>query len=183
MRQLTITHPEVSLDSLRQALNDSQEKRLAVRILILIKILEGKGVDETTRFFGFHRRSAPRWINKVNKEGLAGLKIKPGRGVKSRLSEKQKDVLRDDLAGSPKSFGFQSNLWTGKILGEHIKRKFSVVYKLPMTYVLLHELGFTLQRPTRQYLGAKPEKQTEFRRELKKNNQSRIARSKQCSSR
>lgn len=183
MMRLTITHPEITPDNLHCELKCSREKRQAIRIMALVKLLEGNKVGETMRFFGFERGCASEWIKRVNKEGLSGLEIRPGRGVKSRLSEKQKEILRSDLARSPKSFSFQANLWTGKILKEHIKRKFSVTYKLSTMYVLFSELGLTLQRPTRRYLGAKFEKQREFKSQLKKNHQGSQKKPKQCSSR
>jgi len=172
MRRLKITHPEVNLDSLRRELKSSQERRRVIRVMTLIRLLEGKRVDETTQFLGVNRTRASSWIKLVNKEGLAGLNDKPGKGAKSRLTKKQRVVLKNDLLRSPKDFCFSSNLWTGKILKEHIRRKFNVNYKLSTMYVLFCELGFTLQRPTRKYLGFKPEKQKEFKRELKKNHHS-----------
>ncbi len=170
MRRLKINHPDVNLNSLHQELKRSREKQKVIRIITLIKLLKGKRVDETTQFLDIDRKCASNWVKRVNKEGLSGLGDKPGRGAKSRLTKKQRSILKNDLLHSPKDFGFSSNLWTGKIFKEHIKRKFDVSYELSTMYVLFYELGFTLQRPTRKYLGFKPEKQKEFKRELKKNN-------------
>lgn len=170
MKRLTITNPEVTITSLRAELGNSSEKRKAIRILGLIKLLEGKQNIETAEFLECHRASLSTWVKRVNAEGLSGLDEKPGRGLKSRLSEQQKDQLKKDLTYSPKEFGFNSSLWSGKILIAHIKNKYHVEYHQAMTYILFKELGFTLQRPTREYLGADPIKQQEFKENLKKNN-------------
>lgn len=170
MKRITITHPEVTIERLRAELSASPEKRKAIRILGLIKLAEGKLNIETARFLECNRMSISRWAERINREGLAGLDEKPGRGSKSRLSEQQKAELKKDLTHSPKEFGFSTSLWSGKVLIAHIKNKYHLEYHQAMIYILFKELGFTLQRPTRAYLGADPIKQREFKSNLKKNN-------------
>lgn len=170
MRRLTITNPAVTIEGLRTELSASPEKRKAIRILGLIKLMEGKLNIETAEFLECHRVSISEWVKRANAEGLSGLDEKPGRGLKSRLTKQQKAQLKEDLTHSPKEFGFSSNLWSGKILITHIKKKYKAEYHQAMTYILFKELGFTLQRPTKAYLGADPIKQQEFRDNLKKNN-------------
>lgn len=171
MKQLTITHPQVTLESLRAELRKTQLRRKTLRILGLIKILEGKKTNDISDFLGVFRTSITDWVKRINDQGWSGLEEKPGRGLKSRLNKSQKLELKKDLLKSPKEFGFPSNLWTGKILKEHIKRCFGIKYQLAKMYVLFKELGFTLQRPTKKLLGVKPVQQKEFKLKLKKNHQ------------
>jgi len=170
MKRLTVTHPEITTGELRKQLSISAEKRKALRILALLKLLEGKRNIDTAEFIECHRASIPVWVGRVNTEGLAGLDEKPGRGLKPRLSEKQKDKLRQDiLCSSPKRHGFSDNLWTGPVIQEHIKRKFGIIYKQANIYVILSDLDITIQRPTKHLLGSKEDKREEFKKELKKN--------------
>lgn len=171
MKQLTITHSEVTLESLRQELRKTQLRRKTLRILGLIKILEGKKTNDISEFLGVFRTSITGWVKRINDHGLLGLVEKPGRGLKSQLTKTEKQQLKKDLLKSPKEFGFSSNLWTGKILREHLQKNFNKTYQLSMVYVIFKELGFTLQRPTRKLLGVKPEEQKEFKAKLKKNHQ------------
>ncbi len=171
MKALTIVHSEITITNLRNELKKSQEKRKAVRILAVLKLLEGKRKLDIANFLGYSRVSLTNWVRRVNQKGLAGLREKIGRGLKSQLTKIQKQQLKKDLLKSPKEFGFSSNLWTGRILKEHLQKNYGKNYRLSMMYVLFKELGFTLQRPTRKFLGVKPEKQVEFKRNLKKNHQ------------
>jgi transposase len=171
MKRLMITHQEITAERLREELSSSPEKRKAIRILGLLKLLEGKENIETAEFLECHRLSISDWVKKVNKDGLLGLEERPGRGVKSRLSDLRKNELKNDISRSPKEFGFKSVLWSGKILKDHIKKRYGIEYKMSAMYLIFKELGFTLQRPTRKYLGADPKKQEEFKRDLKKNHQ------------
>lgn len=171
MKALTITHSEITIDNLQNELKKSHEKRKAIRILAIKKLLEGKKKLDVANFLGYSRISITNWVRRVNQKGLDGLKEKIGRGLKSRLTTKQKRKLKNELLSSPKEFGFSSNLWTGKILKEHLQKKYGLTYKLSMMYILFKELGFTLQRPTKKLLGAKSVEQKEFKTKLKKNHQ------------
>lgn len=170
MRKLTIMHPEITAERLREELSSSPEKRKALRILALLKLLEGKKNIETAEFLECHRVSITAWVDRVNAEGLAGLEEKPGRGLKSRLTEPQKAELKHDIISTkPKDHGLAGNLWVGSTIQEHIKRKWNIVYKQANIYVILDTLNITIQRPTKHLLGSKEEKRAEFKEELKKN--------------
>jgi len=169
MPALTLTHPEATSTQLKAALASTHERRKSLRLLALVNLQEGKSVSAIAEFFGVHRTTIPEWVQRVNAEGLAGLDEKPGRGRKSRLTDDQRTQLTADLKQSPHTFGFAGTLWTGKLLREHIATKFKVQYRLALMYLLFRELGFTLQRPAKQYLGSNPAKQAEFQAVVKKN--------------
>jgi len=72
MKRLTITNPEVTITSLRAELGNSSEKRKAIRILGLIKLLEGKQNIETAEFLECHRASLSTGSNvSMQKDCLA----------------------------------------------------------------------------------------------------------------
>lgn len=169
MKQLTITHPEITIDGLRMELRKTQLRRKTLRVLGLIKIMEGKKTNDISEFLGVFRTSITEWVKKINQYGLNGLMEKSGRGLKSQLTKTQKQKLKKDLLKTPREFGFSSNLWTGKILKEHLQKKYGLTYRLSMMYVLFRQLGFTLQRPTKKLIGVKPKEQKEFKKKLKKN--------------
>jgi len=169
MKRIPIINSEITEESLRAELKKTKAARKSLRILGLLRILEGKQIKEMVSFFGLNRTTATNWIKNVNEKGLAGLEEDSGRGVKSRLNVEQKEQLKNDLQKTPQDFGFNQVLWTGKIIREHIKRKFKVIYQETNVYLILKDLGFTLQRPSRKYLGQNLQKQKEFKEELKKN--------------
>lgn len=170
MKKLMITHPDITVESLRKELSSSPEKRKALRILALVKLLEGEKNIETAKFLECHRTSIATWVNRVNAEGLAGLEEKPGRGLKPRLVEIKKFKLKHNILNTkPKDHGLDGNLWTGPIIQEYIRRKWNISYKQANIYVILTDIGITIQRPTKHLLGAKEDKRVEFKEELKKN--------------
>ena len=84
-------------------------------------------------------------------------------------TEGQKNVLKADVSTHPRELGYDFSNWEGKSVSEHIKNKFGVLLKVRQCQYLLHELGFTLQRPRYKFPKADPEEQEEFIQEFKKN--------------
>ena len=129
---------------------------------------EFKNCTKVAEIIGRHRSTIIRWVKMFNEEGIDDLvpSISPGRP--SRLSEIQKEALRQDILTHPRELGYDFSNWDGKSVAHHIKHKFGVSFKVRRVQYLLHELGFTLQRPRYRFPRADPIKQQEFIGELKK---------------
>jgi len=55
--------------------------------------------------------------------------------------------LRGDLIAGPRSCGFESGMWTAKLLIPHIKKKYGVEYRTGGIHYLLHSMGFSSRKP------------------------------------
>jgi transposase len=170
MKRLQITHTEITAEKLREELTATSERRKAIKLLGLLKVIEGEENQDTARFLEVERHTIGIWVKRVNAYGLAGLEERRGRGRKAGLDLNQKEALKKVLLESPRALGFRENLWSGRVLAAYILKKYGVTYQLSTMYVLFKELGYTLQRPKRTYVEANVEKQIEFKESLKKNN-------------
>ncbi len=169
MKRLKINHPEVTAERLRAELSVSSERRKVLKLLGLLKVIEGEENQDTARFLEVDRHTIGIWVKRVNQDGIAGLEEQRGRGRKPGLTEEQKEALKKVLLESPRSHGFRENLWGGRILLVYIQKTYGITYKLSTMYVLLNGLGYTLQRHKRAYVEENEEKQDEFKASLKKN--------------
>lgn len=106
------------------------------------------------------------WIRRYNTAGLNGLEDKPGRGAKRVLTPRQEVWLKKALQKSPRKSGVATNLWTGKAVREYLSKRKWFSCSIAETYVILHRLGFTLQRPGRIPLEADIQGQKRFLQEL-----------------
>jgi transposase len=98
-----------------------------------------------------------------------GLRDKPGRGRRSRLSADQQDRLSKLIMDeSPVDYGFNTDTWTGPILIEWIKSQFDIVFKKAQIYNILRKNGFSYQKARGFYPEADLEKQEVFKDTLKK---------------
>lgn len=106
------------------------------------------------------------WITRYNSAGIDGLRDRPGRGGKPTMTARQEQSLGHALECSPRAAKINSNIWTGRAVQELLAKKGWFEGNLSSVYVIIHRLGFTLQRPNRQPLEAEPQAAQRFMRQL-----------------
>lgn len=97
-----------------------------------------------------NERTVRLWIAAYRKRGEAGIKARPVPGRPSRLTAKQKERLSADLLAGPKECGFSAELWTCRLLAEHLRATMDISYHPAHLGRLLHAMGWSVQRPQRQ---------------------------------
>jgi transposase len=112
------------------------EQNLATRI-----IKKTLNVDDQT---------VRRWRRTFKAKGREGLKARKHGGRPPRMDGQQKQRLRELLLKTPGECGFQKYLWTQQLIADLIQREFSISYHHDHVGVILHDLGFTHQKPARR---------------------------------
>ena len=110
-------------------------------------MLEGNDVDEVAEIVGVSEGSVRRWRQAVEKGGLEALYAKPHPGRRPRLDAKQKQQLIAVLLAGPQKSGYSTDLWTCRRVAEVIAKKFHVKYHPDHVGKMLHDLGWTCQKP------------------------------------
>jgi transposase len=96
------------------------------------------------------RGSINRWLQWYETLGIDGLKTGAPPGPSPKLNEAQREELTALVEAGPIEAGYQSGVWTGPMVGDLIERRFGVRYHKHNVPRLLHELGFSLQRPRKR---------------------------------
>ncbi|MHA1275203.1 MAG: helix-turn-helix domain-containing protein [Promethearchaeota archaeon] len=168
MKKLQIIRKEPNYEELLRLYRREKDARLKERYHALILMYEYKNCTKVANIIKKSRVTIQSWVNAFNKYGLEGIKPKSPPGRPSRLSEEQKEELKKDILTHPRELGYEFSNWEGKSVSEHIKNKFGVILKVRRCQYLLHQLGFTLQRPRYAFPKANKEEQEQFIREFKK---------------
>jgi len=113
-------------------------------------LLAGKRNVEVARALGVSLSSVKRWKAIVRREGLEGLRRKIPTGRPAKLSPRQRQRLVGILCKGARAAGFSSELWTGRRVAQVIRSRFRVDYHPHHVLKLLHQLGFTPQKPQRR---------------------------------
>lgn len=103
-------------------------------------------------------------------EGLK--KLAKNKKVKKdfKLSDEQsKEIILMVETQSPKDYGYDKNIFTGKVILEVIMEKYGIKVSPDLVYDLLHRHGFTYHKAHRDYLEANKNKQSVYQETLKKN--------------
>jgi transposase len=120
------------------------------RALVLLK--KGLSLHEVARRLGCAPSSVMRWRDAVKREGKKGLKVRPTPGRPPRLAEEQRRELADILLAGSLASGYGTDLWTTARVAEVIGVRFGVVYHPDHVGRLLHQMGWSAQKPERRAL-------------------------------
>jgi transposase len=123
-------------------------ERRRLRALALLD--EGLLPSEVARRVGVDRRSVRRWKAAARKHGEAGVRARDAPGRPPRLKLTQKRRLEGLLLKGPLASGFDTDLWTCPRVAEVIKQRFGVDYHVDHVGRLLHDLGWSPQKPARR---------------------------------
>jgi len=168
MKLITLTRHEFSSSELLGLAGKERRPWIRRRIQAVASVEAGKlSREAVARKFGTDNDQVRLWITRYNTEGLRGLEDKSGRGAKRVLSQWQEESLKQALAKTPRKSGVQTNLWGGRAVQEYLKKRSWFSCSIAESYVLLHRLGFTLQRPGRNPQEADPKAETRFLKELR----------------
>lgn len=96
------------------------------------------------------RQTASRWYQAWRRDGEAGLRGAGRAGRKPRLDAAALKRLEAALLQGPTAWGFATHLWTLQRIALVIGKLFHVRYSVPQTWRLLHQLGWSRQRPARR---------------------------------
>ena len=106
------------------------------------------------RKYGVSGKTVHEWINRYEAGGTEGLRTRAGRGgARSKLLPAQRGELASLIrTETPRDYGFDTTLWTCRIVAMVIRKKFNVVYSESGARSLLHRLDFTPQKLRRHAL-------------------------------
>ncbi len=153
---------------LRRFIREAEKKQdLATwrRGRAVLGYIEGRTVLELTAELDVARSSVNRWITWYEAMGLEGLLTGTAPGPTPRLTEEQLDQLVVLIEDGPDAAGYTSGVWTGPMIGDLIAQRFGVRYHNHHIPRLLHQLGFSVQRPRKRLARADAKKQAQWLRE------------------
>jgi transposase len=138
--------------------------RVAKRLQAVVLNSEGRTSGDLARILKAPRSKVSEWLARYQAHGVEGLLEGYRSGRPRRLSEAQHRRVGDILDSGPVAYGLDSGVWTSPMIAWVIEEEFGVVYHAGHVRKLLHELGFSVQRPRRVLARAEPREQDRWRR-------------------
>lgn len=170
MGRNTLTVKGYTPEQIKSLFSNDDKYKIGIRLYAVYQVSLGQPSRKLEQLYHTSFKQITNWVHRFEQEGLDGLRDKPGRGRKSRLSEEQKQELSDLLSTkSPESYGYNSDTWTGPLLIDWISTHYSITFKKAQIYNIIKELGFTYQKAKGFYPEADPNQRKEFKEQLKKN--------------
>jgi transposase len=138
--------------------------RVAKRIHAVVLNADGQTSGEVAHILKAPRSKVSEWFSNYEAYGVEGLLEGYRSGRPARLNEEQKTTLTDIVESGPVAYGFDCGIWTSPMVGRVIEEEFGVTYHPGHVRRLLHDIGFSVQRPRRVLARADEEKQNRWRR-------------------
>jgi len=172
MQRLTIENKTSLKKKIQSYFEGNEEARFIHRLhgVLLFAAKEDESCDSIGALFGNSPRTISNWIKRINATGdIENLRSKKQPGRPPRLSEEQKQELKQIIQEAPESHGITSNIWDGKSLSAYIEKHYAIVMKTRTCQRLFHQLGFKLKRARPVVACANEEKKAESKKTSREN--------------
>ena len=153
-----------SSEQIKAYFSMNEKYKTGMRLYAVYQVSVGKSSRTLQKLYNTSFKQILNWVSRFEKEGIEGLKDKPGIGRKSKLNDSQKEKLKTTVVETiPKDHGYNSSTWTGSLLIDWIEKEFNITYKRAQIYNMLKQLNLTFQKSRPVYPEADKEKQEEFK--------------------
>jgi transposase len=123
--------------------------RVAKRLQAVVMNAEGHSSGEIARILKAPRSKTSEWLRRYEEHGVEGLLEGHRSGRPAELDEKQRRQLGDILDSGPATYGLDTGIWTSPMISWVIEEEFGIEYHPGHVRKILHEIGFSVQRPKR----------------------------------
>lgn len=156
-------------EQIKSLFRQDERYTIGIRLYAVYQAAKGQSSRKLEELYNTSFKQITNWVHRFEKEGIEGLRDKPGRGRKPKLTEDQKKEIRQVvIKQSPEEHGYNTATWTGPLLADWIKKQYGVEYRKAQIYNILSAMGLTYQKGRGIYPEANAEKQQDFKSALKK---------------
>jgi transposase len=153
----------LTLDQLRVRADAEPDRRIFLRLRVVLLAAQGRTAPEIVAALGSSRRAIQRWVARYNDEGPDALGDRPRPGQPRHLPEDATDRLRQRIDAGAKPEDGVCTLRGGQVRSI-LEAEFGVLYSLSGVYALLHRLGYSCLDPRPRHRKADPEAQEAFKK-------------------
>jgi transposase len=125
---------------------------------------EGYSLNEVGRIVDVAPSSVMRWRDARKSGGEKALKVQFSPGRPATLTNRQRRKIVKLLLKGAMANGFSTELWTTRRVGSLIEQHCAVRFHRSHVARLLHDLGFSCQKPERRALERDEEKIEQWKR-------------------
>ncbi len=154
--------------AIQQEILRSEDARYDHRLHGVLLVSKGMSCYQAGEFLGHDSTTIQRWVNDFNRSGFSGLYDKDRPGRPTNINAREWEKLGKDLRKKPTSFGYEQNLWDGKLLAHHLKAEYGVEIGIRQCQRIFHKFGFRMRKPRPVIAQSNPEEQKSFKKNSEK---------------
>ena len=124
----------------------SGDSRMVKRVVALLDFSRGDQPSEIAGKHGVAVSTVYQWLKDLLIEGITSLKPQWRGGRAKKLTEKQRQHLKEWLQAGPQAAGYPTGCWSALVVQDLIQRQFGVLYNAHYLAEVLKGLGFSYQK-------------------------------------
>ena len=133
--------------------NNTTTKKEYRRVLAILQKSEGRSYEDIGHVYGVNIRSVQRWVAAFIHGGIEELKIKNGpRGLKSRITDENKEIILSALFNDPHIFGYLRNTWSLRSLARCLTDELDIPISFKHLQRITKDMGIRCKRPKLELL-------------------------------
>jgi transposase len=129
----------VSVNELRNALNDADDIQATKRLMVAIAYKQGVSQTDLAEWYGLSRKTVYNWLQRFEEDSIdnaASDKDRPGRPPK--LDPEKQSEVSQLLQESPVNAGYDTEEWHVSLIQRLLDEKFNIKYSRTSAYRLLN---------------------------------------------
>lgn len=124
-----------------------KDPKAANRLLVYIKRKDGLSIRQICAQMNISYSTIRDWLVRAVAGGLDYRYDEVRPGPQGKLDDRQLEQLKKELIAGPRSCGYESGLWTGPLLADHIRKEYGVQYIANSVREMMHRMGFSCKKP------------------------------------
>jgi transposase len=126
----------------------TNEKKEYCRAQAILRKCEGRTHKAIAKEYGVDERTIQRWIAEYINKGIEGLKIHKGNsGLKSRITDKDREIILSALFNDLHLFGYLRNTWSLRSLAKCLTNELGTPISFKHLQRITKDLGVRCKRP------------------------------------
>jgi len=123
---------------------------IRVMAVYAVRVL-GQSPEDVIKVFNFNRACIYKWLRVFDEGGYSALESAMPLGAEALVTDELDEWLKQTVLNkTPVDFGYDTNLWTGKILAALLEKEFGVTVSESTVRLHLKSLGLSPQKPEYQ---------------------------------
>ncbi|KGT72844.1 transposase [Bradyrhizobium japonicum] len=153
-----------ALATVEEQIRVTKDRRMYERLQTVRLRLMGRSILEIAEIMGRSDKTIRKYLHAYEKEGLLGLAMRFSPGPNQRLTEKQREDLKQVIVDKvPADVGFTAKFnWTLQLIKDYIERSYGYTYSIRGVSKLMERMGMSYTKPTYTLAAADPDKQQQF---------------------
>ena len=137
---------------LKSFMKDTDNKKEYRRLLALLQKGQGGTYEDIAKEHGVSSRSVQRWVAAYIQGGIDEVKIKKTGGLKSGITDEDREIILSALFNDPHIFGYLRNTWSLRSLAKCLTNELGMSISFKHLQRITKDLGVRCKRPKLELL-------------------------------